>query len=220
MRPKVSSVRERSFAQLLSQLAARAHTGFGGLFLAEDTAFQKVLQDLFFQIHTVRDHHDTALLELRQQDEGLCQHDHGVGLAAARGMPDDAAAPLAALAALQALQHGPQAEHLLITGRQSVQAVAAGLEKGEEAHAVQKTRGMQQARHAAILPGQHAVLCDMPGIPLRGRTQGQDGRGIFRRGALLPGADARVRRFLFPSGGTPTASCRTFVLSQKNLKEQ
>ena len=66
---------------------------------------------------------------------------------------------------------------------------------------------MQQARHAAILPGQHAVLCDTPGLPPRGRTQGQDGRGIFLRGALLPGADARVRRFLFPPGGPKLGRC-------------
>ena len=154
----------RAFAYLLRERAARTHTGFGGFLLAEDAALHEVAENLLFEVNAVRHHHDAALRQLRQKHQRLRQHDHGVRLTAARGVPDDAAGALAVLGLAQAFYHGLDAEALLIAGRKAVQAVAPGFEQREETHGLQKARRNKQAHdHPVLIADCHHVLPDIIG---------------------------------------------------------
>ena len=154
----------RAFAYRLRERAAGAHAGFGGFLLAEEAALHEVAQNLLFEVHSVGHHHDAALRQFRQKHQRLRQHDHGVRLAAARGVPDDAAGTLAVLGLAQAFYHGLDAEALLIAGRKTVKAVAPGFEQREEAHGLQKAGWRKQAHdHPVLIADCQRVLSDIIG---------------------------------------------------------
>ena len=105
--------------------------------------------ELLVQVHPVGHQHDARIADGRLQRQRARQHHHGQRLARALGVPDDAAATLAAVVRLpDAGEHLADGEHLLVARDLAHAAVEHGEGPG---HLQQALRAAQRVERAVLL---------------------------------------------------------------------
>ena len=133
-----------------------------------DSGGGKIPEELCFQFSAVHEHEHGGILEHRLLYQTLSQRDHGVGLAGALRVPDEAVALLGIGGANQGALHGP---HLVRAQNYFREFIVAAGEEDEVAHDAQKALRMNELLHQVFeifaggffLPVEQVLLFQAPG---------------------------------------------------------